>query len=220
MSALRPAAGVRPRRWRVVAEIGREHHGALEQVLDRRGRHAQRKAAARGMSDQRHRRHRHDLAQKRREIGQIVLELADIADIAAGAGGAVAAQIHREAFHAARGEPLRQRVDGAAAGAGRAVDHDRRRARSAVPPAPIVAEAEPFAVAGLESLDRRQAGEIDRAAGRGDRLQLRRRCSGVAISTVSNTARPPTADRAHLTVFTEANISDFNMDVSHRLDLM
>ena len=51
-----PAAGIRPGGRRVVAEIGREQHDALEQVLDRRARHAQRKAAAGGMTDQGQRR--------------------------------------------------------------------------------------------------------------------------------------------------------------------
>ena len=41
MSGVRPAAGTRPGGRRIVAEIGRQHHEALEQVLDRRARHAQ-----------------------------------------------------------------------------------------------------------------------------------------------------------------------------------
>ena len=53
---VRPAAGTRPGGRRVVAEIGREHHEALEQVLDRRARHAQREAAAGGMANKRQRR--------------------------------------------------------------------------------------------------------------------------------------------------------------------
>ena len=51
-----PAAGIRPVGRGVVAEIRREQHGAREQVLDRRCRHAQREAAAGRMADQRQRR--------------------------------------------------------------------------------------------------------------------------------------------------------------------
>ena len=104
-----PAAGIRPGGRRIVAEIGREQHGAREQVLDRRARDAQRKAAAGGMADQRQRRCRRGLANDRDEIGEVIFELADIADVAAGARRAMAANVDRKGFHAAR----RQRVDSA-----------------------------------------------------------------------------------------------------------
>ena len=52
------------------------------------------------------------------------------------------------------------------------MDHDRH-APVGAPPAAIMAEAEPCAVAGLEPLDRRQAGKIDGGSRPRDRLQLR-----------------------------------------------
>jgi len=92
ISAFRPAAGVPPGGGSIVAEIGREQHGALEQVLDRRARHPQRKAAAEewptsvsGADG--------TVTRNTRGNREIVLELADIADIAARSRGAVAADI-------------------------------------------------------------------------------------------------------------------------------
>ena len=96
-----PAAGIRPRGRRVIAEIGRQQHGAIKQVLDRRARHPQRKAAAGGVADQGQRGVRRGLAHDRDEIGKVVLELAEIADVAARARIAVAANIHRPGLDAA-----------------------------------------------------------------------------------------------------------------------
>src|SRR5439155_13564025 len=119
-----PAAGIPPAARGVIAEIGRKQHGALEQFLDRRARHAERKAAAGGMADQRQRGGRDTLAHDSDKIGKVVLKLTDITDIAARARGAVAANVDGIAFDPA----LRQRpgecVDGVSAGAGRAMNDD------------------------------------------------------------------------------------------------
>jgi hypothetical protein len=61
---------------RVVAEVGRDHDGALELCPERRGRHPQRKAAAGGMTEQGQRHVRPRLADLAEEIGHVILELA------------------------------------------------------------------------------------------------------------------------------------------------
>ena len=132
------------------------------------------------------------------EIGEIVLELADIADVAARARRAVAAHVDRKGLDAARRQRLRQRVDGAAAGAGGAV-HDDGRAPAAGAAGGIVAEAEPGAVARLEPLDRGQGAEIDGAAGREIEAAPADAPAASRPAPVSSSASAPTAHSAHLT---------------------
>ncbi len=147
-----PAAGIRPVGRRVVAEIGREQHGAREQVLDRRAATRSAKpppaewpiSVSGAVGD--------GLADHRDEIGEIVLELADIGDIAARSRGAMAANVDRLGLDAARRQRPRQRMDGGSAGTGRAVDHDRAAPGRGAGRG-IMAEAEHGAVAGLEPLD-------------------------------------------------------------------
>ena len=109
-----PAAGVWPVGRGIVAEIGREQHGARKQVLDRRCGNPQGETATGGVTDQGQRRLGAGLANHRNEISEIVLELADIADIAARTRRAMAANTHGEGLHAARCQRVGQRMNAGA----------------------------------------------------------------------------------------------------------
>ena len=112
----------------VVAEIGRKQHGARKQILDRRACNPKRKAAAGGVTEQRQRFVGRRLADQRHQIRHVVFELADIGNVAAGAGAAMAADVRRIGFHAARGKRVRQRVDA------EALDPDEPCTRMAILP--------------------------------------------------------------------------------------